>query len=96
MQRCIISLSQCKEFIKVWSIAAGKKEAIRIRLCNTDRIRLCSTEDEMLNGGLRAEVRLLLLLLVFQSLSSGHYPSSRAGQRTQGDGRSHMWDPGST
>ena len=43
-----------------------------------------------------AGLRLLLLLQVFQGLSSGHYPSSRAGQRTQGDGRSHMWDPGST
>ena len=36
----------------------------------------------------RAGVRLLLLLLVFQGLSSGRYPSSRAGQGTQGDGRS--------
>ena len=31
---------------------------------------------------------LLLLLLVFQFLSSGRYPSPRAGQGTQGDGRS--------
>ena len=38
---------------------------------------------------LRAVVRLLLLLLVFQSLSSGHNPLSRAGQRTQEDGQSH-------
>ena len=44
-------MSQCREFIKVWSIAAGKKEAIRIRLCSTDRTRLCSTEDDMVNGG---------------------------------------------
>ena len=36
----------------------------------------------------RAGVRLLLLLLVFQGLSSGRYPSSRAGQEAQGDGRS--------
>ena len=35
---------------------------------------------------LRAGVRLLLLLLVFQGLSGGRYPSSRAGQGTQGDG----------
>ena len=35
-----------------------------------------------------AGVRLLLLLLVFRGLSGGRYPSSRAGQGTQGDGRS--------
>ena len=37
---------------------------------------------------IRVAVQLLLLLLVFQCLSSGRYPSSRAGQGTQGDGRS--------
>ena len=33
-------------------------------------------------------VRLLLLLLVFLGLSSGRYPSPRADQGIQGDGRS--------
>ena len=37
---------------------------------------------------IRVAVQLLLLLLIFQYLSSGRYPSSHAGQRTQGDGRS--------
>ena len=36
----------------------------------------------------RVGVRLLLLLLVFRCLSGGRYPSSRAGQGTQGDGQS--------
>ena len=35
-----------------------------------------------------AGLRLLLLLQVFQGLSSGRNPLSRAGQGTQGDGRS--------
>ena len=38
----------------------------------------------------RVGARLLLLLLVFQCLSGGRYPSSRAGQGAQGDGRSHV------
>ena len=38
-----------------------------------------------------AGLRLLLLLQIFQGLSSGRNPLSRAGQGTQGDGQSHRY-----